>query len=167
MIKKKGQIWSFDLMVAITIFSIGFLIFYFYAFNNPNESKEIIENLKYDGKIISNYILSDGSPENWNSTNLIKIGILTDNKINQTKLEQFYNFSQTNYSETKKMFNTKYDYIFFLSNNMTIDSANVDYIGKPFIDKDHIDAKNLIKITRFTSYDGMPTTAYLYIWGDY
>jgi hypothetical protein len=154
-------------MVAVAIFTIGFLIFYFYAFNNPNESKEIIESLEYDGKIISNMILSEGNPSDWTSSNVFKIGILTGNIINQSKLDEFYYLTQIDYEHTKLMFNTKYDYLFFLESNMTVNSTNVDHIGMHSVDKNNIDTKNLIKITRFTSYDGKPTSAYLYIWGDY
>jgi hypothetical protein len=161
---RRGQIWSMDFVVGITIFLVGFLIFYFYSLNNPLESKEIIENLEYDGKLITNFILSEGSPTNWNLSNVLSIGILTDGKISDLKLEYFYFFTKDNYSDTKIMFNTKYDYIFFVDRNMTINGSLVDYIGKPFVNKSNIDAKNLIKITRFTSYRNMPTTAYLYIW---
>lgn len=167
MIRKKGQIWSMDLMIAVMIFSIGILIFYFYAFNGPNESKEIIETLEYDGKIVTNTILSEGSPKNWNSADVFKIGILSEGTINQSKLEEFYSMTQSDYNKTKILFNTKYDYLFFLNKNITINSTNIEYIGKPFVNKSDVDTRNLIKITRFTSYEGMPTTAYLYIWGDY
>jgi len=135
--------------------------------NDPNESKEILENLFYDGKIVTNTLLSGGSPEDWTEDNVIKIGILSDNKINQTKLEYFYNLTQTNYNNTKILFNTRYDYLFFLSENMTLGSEEIEYIGKNVLDKDNVDTYNLVKITRFTSYNGRPVTSYLYIWGDY
>ena len=165
---KKSQAWGIDLMVGIVIFSLVIVFFYFYALNQPGEAKETIETLLYEGKIISNLILSNGYPEDWNSGNVQKIGILNNNKINQTKLESFYDMVQTNedYTQTKIKFTTKYNYYFFLDKSMIINGEGVEGIGKPGATKANIpsSAKNLIKITRFTIYSGEPTTAYLYIW---
>ena len=161
---KKAQAWGIDLMVAVAIFSMGIIIFYVYSLNNYNETEEEIEKLFYDGKLISNLILSEGHPEDWNNETVIQIGILNNNKINQTKLEKFYNLSQTNYQKTKELFSTKYDYYFFLENNITINSQTVEGIGKPGTSKNNITVQNLIKVTRFAIYQDKPTTAYVYIW---
>ncbi len=161
---KKAQGWGMDLMVALSIFLIGIVIFYIYSLNNPNEAKENIENLFYDGESLTNILLSKGFPNSWNSTNVVKIGILSDNKINATKLERFYDLSQTEYEKTKALFNTRYDYYFFLDENMTINSVPVEGIGKPGATKTTINAVNLIKVTRVVIYENKPVTAYLYIW---
>ena len=160
---KKGQAWGFDLMVAIIIFTFGIVVFFIYSVNQPAEAKETLEKLSYDGKLITNAILSEGHPKGWNESNVVKIGILNDNKINQTKLESFYSLAQTDYPNTKQHFNTVYDYYFFLDENMTIDSLEVEGIGKPGTNKNNIDSENIVKITRFTVYGNKPMVAYLYI----
>lgn len=156
---RKAQAWGMDLTIAIVIFSVGLVAFYVYALNEPSEAKENIESLFYDGNIITEIILSEGYPIDWNSGNVIKIGILSENKINETKLESFYNLAENDYAQTKTLFNTGFDYYFNLTETMTINSVEVEGIGlQPS------DPQNLVKITRFTIYKNKPITAYLYIW---
>ena len=73
-------------------------------------------------------------------------------------------YTENNYTRTKNIFNTQYDYYFFLDENMTINSLEVEGIGKPETTKDNINAKNLIKITRFTVYQNKTTPIYIYLW---
>ncbi len=161
---KKAQIWGIDLAIALIIFSIGIIVLYVYSLNSPAESKENMENLLYEGNAITEIILSEGSPLNWSIENVTKLGILTNNKIDETKIKNFYNFTQTDYNKTKSIFNTRFDYLFFLSEPIMIDSLEVPGLGKPGINKENINSRNLIKITRFTVYKEKPVTAYLYIW---
>ena len=109
---KKAQAWGFDLMIATIIFTAAILTFYLYTLNIPTETQEIIDSLALDSNIITSIVLSDGFPSDWNSTNVIAPGILTNNQINQTKLEKFHTLTLTDYQKTKSMFNTKYDYLF-------------------------------------------------------
>jgi hypothetical protein len=165
---KKAQAWGMDLMIAIFIFTIAITIFFIFTVNQPGEGRENLENLYYDGKIIANDIFSEGYPRNWNYSDVVTLGVLTGNKINKTKLGQFYNLTLTtaNYTRTKYLFNTKYDYYFFLDKNMTIGGIEVDGFGKPGETKTTIKsaAENLVKITRFTVYEDEPITGYIYIW---
>ena len=160
---KKSQAWGIDLMIASFIFIIGITSFYLYALNSYEKPEETLKNLQYDGKIISDIILSEGYPKNWTESNVVSIGVLSDGKINSTKLQQFYDLTLADYSKTKLLFNTKYDYFFFFDENMNLSSA-VSGIGKPSTDINNLPAQDLIKITRFIIYQDKPTTAYLYIW---
>ena len=49
---------------------------------------------------------------------------------------------------------------------MDIGGVEVDGIGKPGITSVNIptNAKNLVKVTRYTLYQNKPMTAYFYIW---
>lgn len=162
--KTKAQIWGLDLMVAIIIFVIGIITFYLYSLNYPSQAEDNLNQLFYEGDLVLSNILSEGYPENWNSESVIRLGILSNNQINNTKLEQFYNLASSNYQKTRTTLNTKYDYYFFLSKNFVINSQQVSGIGKPGIDPENIQASNLIKITRAAVYNKEPVTAYLYIW---
>lgn len=169
LISKKAQGWGLDVIMAVSIFTIGLVAFYIYSLNSPGEAKEKLETLSYDGKILANTVLSEGSPINWDETNVVKIGILTDNKINETKLQNFYELAKDNYQETKSKFDISYDYYFYLNDEMDINgdgSLIIDGIGKPEINRDDTftNAKNLVKITRYTVYKNKPMAAYFYIW---
>jgi len=158
-VDKKGQAWGLDLTIAVIIFTVGLVFFYVYTLNQPGEAKETIDALFYEGGIIASSILSEGHPADWTPSNVVTIGILTDNKIDNTKLGGFYTLNAINYEKTKNLFNTRYDYYFFLEENMTTIAPNVKGIGKK-----PSNAKNLVKITRFTVYRDKPITAYLYVW---
>jgi hypothetical protein len=162
-LNKRGQAWSIDLIIAIIIFSAGILIFFIYSINQASEAKEVLSELGYQGDVILNNILSEGYPQDWNQTNVVTIGILSGNKINETKLERFYDYSISDYSGTRSKFNTRYDYYFTFS-NMTINSFPVYGIGMFGTNVSNISSSSLIKITRFSVYKEKPTTIYLYIW---
>lgn len=160
----KAQAWGADLTVALMIFLIGIVLFFFYSINYPNEGEQNLNLLISDGNILADSLLSNGYPEDWNSETVQKIGITNNNKINETKLEKFYNLANSDYTQTKQLFNTKYDYYFFLSEIITLPEGDVQGIGKSGTNPESIDAQNLIKITRFTIYQEKPATAYFYVW---
>ncbi len=160
---KRSQAWGIDLTTGIIIFFPAILIFFIYSVNNAGEAKESLEGLSYEGDILLSNILSEGYPLDWNETSAVKIGILDSNKINDTKLERFYNFANNYYAKTKSVFSTRYDYYFYFS-NMTVNSSSIGGIGKPGTNLSNINATNILKITRFSIYKNKPTTIYLYIW---
>ena len=160
---KKAQIWGLDLIIAVFIFSIGIVVFLIYSINYSGEAVETFEKLNYDGEIIMKNILSDGSPQNWNESNVIKIGILSNNKVNETKLKIFYNLTKKDYHKTKLLLNTKYDFYFFINEGFEI-NEKIEGIGTPNATLDNINSNNLIRTTRFGIYRDKPTTFYLYVW---
>ncbi len=161
---KKAQAGGIDLMIAMIIFSIGIIVFLIYSVNYSKNLKENYETLAYEGKIVSNIILSEGYPTEWNSENVVRIGILTENKIDQRKLEEFYNLVQTNYTRTKRLLNTRYDYYFLVNRKIIIGSEEIEGFGKPDVDFRNINSKNLVKITRASIYKNKIVTVYVYVW---
>lgn len=156
---KKAQAWGFDLFMALIIFTSGIIAFYLYALNMPSEAENIIDTMNYQGNAISNSLLSEGYPLNWNENDVTNIGILSNDRINQTKLEKFSSLSSANYVRTKFLFNTRYEYYVSLSENFIINGNEVEGIGnKP------TSPKNLIKITRITIYNNKPVTFNLEVW---
>lgn len=161
--QKKAQAWGIDLMIAMTIFSVAFLIIFIFSINISVQEPKTLDSMKQEGNNIMNSILSEGSPISWNTQNVKKIGILNvDNKINQTKLESFYNLSQNNYSLTRKLFNTKFDYALFFD-NLTISGIEIESIGKN-ASLSNINSSNLIKVSRISIYNEKPVNIYLYLW---
>lgn len=145
--------------MASTIFMAGIIVFYFYSLNT-SEVETTIDKLSYDGDLIASIILSEGTPINWNENDVINPGILTNGKINQTKLENFYDLSLNNYQKTKSLFNTNYEYFIFTSkNNLTIEGEEIAGIGSLPTNQ-----KNLIKISRLTIYNNKLITLNIEIW---
>ncbi|MCD4771194.1 hypothetical protein K8R30_02125 [archaeon] len=165
-IHSRAQIWSFDLLAGMTLFLVGIVIFFVYSLNQPGQTQDTFELLSYEGNIVANNLMASGYPEKWNLTNVVTIGITDGNIINQTKLEQLYEmiYVQNNYTLTKHLLNTQYEYYFFLDENMTVNSTQVLGIGKPGATIDNVTAKNLIKTTRYTVYQNKTTPLYIYTW---
>ena len=153
-------------MVGMSLFLVGIMIFFVYTLNQPEETREAFDLLFYDGKLLADNLMSEGFPLDWNSSVAVILGLTTDNKMNETKLEKLYEmiYAENNYTKTKILFGTNYDYYFFFDENMTIDYNQVEGIGKPGISKNNIDSKNLVKITRFTIYQNKTAPLYIYIW---
>ena len=112
---KTGQAWGFDLLTAISLFFIGIILFFMYSINYPKESQQEIEILQYESNYISEMLISSGYPSDWNTSNVGKIGVVDDGKINETKLQRFYNLANNNvnptgYLQAKSLFNTKYEF---------------------------------------------------------
>jgi len=112
-LSKKAQTWGLDALVATVIFSIAMLLFFFYTVNFNDEAGNKIDSLQQEANSIFGVILSEGSPVNWNNQNVISPGILNDGRVNDTKLESLYVFSQGNYSRLKNFLNTNKDFYFF------------------------------------------------------
>src|SRR3989344_9203049 len=137
---KKSQIWGIDLMIALTIFLIVIITVYVYVINYYSESKDIIEELSYDGTVVSSLFLSEGSPADWTASNFDTLGVLSEDKINQTKLNELF---QLDYEEMKRGFRAKNE--FYLNfTEMKINMEIVEGIGKK---PENFD--NLLKIERF------------------
>jgi len=74
------------------------------------------------------------------------------------------------YGRTKLFTNTKYDFILFFENKShdVIEVYNIDYIGKPGIQKDNIqDLENpeyLLSMRRFLIYESEIISMVVYVW---
>lgn len=154
----KGQIWGIDLMIAMTIFLFGIILVYVYAINFNNNSEDILRELNAEAILVSSLILSEGNPESWNIDNVEIPGILSSNRLNQTKLEDFYSLSQNNYPNLKKMLGAKNDF-YFSFDGLVVGGELIGGVGK-FPD----DSSNLIKIERIIVSDNKPVKFTLYIW---
>lgn len=162
---KKSQIWGFDLLIAVAIFLFGIIIFYFYAMNFNNESAEVMESLIKDGNIMSNMVLSEGSPSNWTLDNVLSPGILSSNKIDEIKLSLMINLTRDSYNFARTLFNTKFDFYFFLDEKINSEGNLYDGFGKPGVERNNLgEYKDLIKVERFTVYKNKPVKLTLFIW---
>ncbi|MBI2449632.1 hypothetical protein HYV49_05030 [Candidatus Pacearchaeota archaeon] len=174
---KKAQVWSLDIIVGVTIFIIAIIIFYIYTINLSDEAESSSEDLSIDADFIASNILSEGSPSNWNKTNVLIPGILTGFEINQTKLDELYNLTYSNYPEgyrkVSSLIGNRFDFYFYFNNEMNILLPNgstiiPDGIGKLYVNRTNLveleNPANIAKIERFTAYQKKPTKLTLIIW---
>lgn len=100
---KRGQAWSFDLLLAGGLFILAFVLFYYIISlqANPND----IRSLRLEGDLISKKIVSSDLDETSETAFII------ENKIDETKLK---NLSDMNYSELKSEFGVVNDFCIFI-----------------------------------------------------
>ncbi|MFH1803139.1 MAG: hypothetical protein ABH864_06870 [archaeon] len=151
--RKKAQAWGFDLVVGMIIFIVGILSFYLYTTNLPGASEETIQQLQQDGELVADSLMSGGSPEDWTISTVVRIGLLSDGRINQTKFDDFELLANSNYDYTRSLFRVRNDYFVYL------DSDVASGIG---LNSDG--ATNLVKITRAVVYNQSVTTLNVHAW---
>ena len=133
---KKAQAWGLDLVMAVVIFLVAIVILYLYALNYSSSSKNQLEGLFYEGQLASDLILSEDD-----------FGILTESKVNQTKLDEY----STDYTNKKATLGVINDFYFIIEDS---------YYGK----QNTTQVENSIKITRIAIYHNRPTKLELYVW---
>jgi hypothetical protein len=141
---KKAQGWGLDLIAAIVIFMSGVIVLYVYSINYVSESQNNLESMVYEGNLAAELILTDDDR-----------GILANDQINQTKLEEF----NASYSTRKANFGIKDDFYFKIE-GLELFGNPVDYIGKA----NTTEVTDMIQITRITVYKNKITKFELYIW---
>jgi len=145
--EKKAQIWSLDLIIASIIFITGIALLFVYAVNYSSQTVKQLNELFYEGNLASQLILSEFEP-----------GVLSEGKINQTKLDNFYNYS---YDSQKNILGIRYDFYFTLT-GLEINEISVSYVGRI----NATETKNLIQVTRLTIYKNTPAKFQIFIWGE-
>lgn len=165
MFKNKGQVWYYDLFFGIVIFILVFSIFMKSATNINDSEGETSKNLENSGKLFSNILLSEGYPNNWNSSSVVQIGLLTDERIDSRKLA---NLSSMNYTTVKNLFRLREDYYFWFENaSGTITINGIEGYGKVGITESNLTSdspNNLLRIVRLSVYDSQVVRMVICLW---
>ncbi len=157
--EKRGQAWGFDLEIAAAIFITGIIAFYLFTFNYQGVQNSPNEDIVYEASTVADSLLSTGLPDNWNSTSVIKIGIVSSNKLDQQKIDSFYNLSETDYNRTRALLRTQFNFFVNISDTLYANGQVIDGIG-------HVPSENatVFRVSRFTSYQNKPVTLYVLLW---
>jgi hypothetical protein len=157
--KRNAQAWGFDIIVATGIFIVGIIAFFLYTINYPTGEQEKLDDLLYEGNIIADNLLSEGYPLNWTNITVSKIGLLSNQVIDQTKLSNFYYLARNDYGRTRSIFGVKYDYFVNFSSPIEVEGSTVGGIGiYP------TNSQNNIKISRVSIYKNKPVTIEVEVW---
>lgn len=122
-INKKSQAWFTDFVIAILALSVLLIFYFIYTTNLSNEAVNDLNDLLLESKTVSSSLTSSGFPNNWNRNNVIRIGFTNnDNNIDNSKFNEFI---LINYTKTKKLLGTTFEYFLFFQNESN-DPVNVE-----------------------------------------
>lgn len=132
MMDSKAQTWYMDFIIGLLLFIFTLIVYFSYTNNFQNEEKGGLNELLKDSEAVSSSLVLSGYPPNWNNETVARIGIADEQKINETKVRYF---REINYSKTKKIFATPYDYlVFFVGNSGQVLNVNgVCGVGSPLV----------------------------------
>jgi len=153
----KGQVFSFDFLLASSIFllTVGILITYWVYTNIQIEETREINEMIYKSYKASDVWFREGMPIYWNSDNVIELGLENNHRFNETKMNMTK--IEIGYDRTKTMIGLDgYEYNFTVY-NMTNDT--VFSFGFPLSNP-----QNLVKIKRFGIYEGSIVSLEIMVW---
>ncbi len=163
---KQAQIWITDFIIGFLIFSLGAIMsvkFIFFMMSEDNFAE--VQN---EAQVISEFLMSEGVPNDWTNETIVRLGLTTDNVLDLTKLNQFYNM---NYSLSRDYLSTKFDYFVFFENNGTvINITNCGY-GHPDVQTTNcainisdLSYDDFVHVTRLVPYNNSIIEMVVYLW---
>jgi len=101
-LKPKAQVFSFDFMLATSIFLIIFIVVYAYW---TYTSAQIQETQYFNDMVDKAFLISEawfreGVPSGWNSSDYIELGLQSDHKLNETKMRYLKDLGYKNVSDS-------------------------------------------------------------------
>jgi hypothetical protein len=174
--RKKAQSWTIEFILALLIFSSAIVLSVKYV-SNIYRSDDF-QNIMKESEVLSDYLLTEGTPTNWTYQDFIRPGLTLSGKIDTAKLS---NLTAINYTIARSAFGTNYDfYMFFEDDDGIIDifgeatgipglcgygspKMNVTYNGicNVFLEYPH---ENLITIKRLAVYNHSAVSLVIYLW---
>ncbi|MBU1975683.1 MAG: hypothetical protein KKG59_04735 [Nanoarchaeota archaeon] len=108
---RKGQIWSIDYVIGMLLFLLAIIIGLKMFLNTyGNQEFEILQG---NAERMSDLLMSEGYPNDWDNETLFQIGLTTGSNINITKLRYLYNMDPNRARSHLKTRNNYY--LFFQS----------------------------------------------------
>ncbi len=147
---------------------------FFNTLQDFERKHEGIDETLLEAKIVSEALVSKGTPPDWNLNNLIKPGLIKENKIiDEKKIRLFYSISKTDYELLRSSFGIHSDFAIYLidseDNPIEINGKYVASLPQvnfksQTINISHQDIENLARIQRAVLYRGEPARMVVLTW---
>lgn len=149
-------------MVAVFIFVLFVVMYFTYSENLTVNEREDYEIMIMEAKTISNSLLSEGVPTDWNNFTVRRIGLISGNKqLNETKIGQLYNMSM---DEGRRHFNIMHNY-YILAYDKDGDVIKApDNIKNSSGYINHTTSEQVVRITRIVPYNNALAELVIYVW---
>lgn len=116
---KRAQAWIFEYIISFLIF-LGALFVAISVLSSSGDASNYV-SLKGEANHISELLLSEGLPKEWGYDNVQAIGILSDDRVDSYKVEEFQKLS---YSSMKSLLGVTNEFIFYFENASGIIDIN-------------------------------------------
>jgi hypothetical protein len=160
--KKRSQSWYIDYIVGFVIFTIAFLLFLQYS---PNIKKDSMTEIILDSEILSEILISEGIPHDWNSTNYFQIGLTTNYKINKDKLLEL---KKIDYYVLRDSIPINSDFYFEFNKPISFPGDQFISYGFPGSTKDNIkeeyEPDKIVYVERLVAFEGEILRLRLWVW---
>lgn len=154
----KGQFFSYDAIIAGAIFAVLLTLLFVYWSSLRSIIFTQIDDMFRVGTSVSNSLLTPGSPSNWDTTNVLKIGLTTEAnamRLDPGKITNLSLMTLNNYDEIReKLGVSPYDFLLVVGD---------DRIGIP----PSPSAKGSINVSRPVVVNGIPRQMSLTIWSNF
>jgi hypothetical protein len=94
------------------IFIVGLTVYYYANTNISSDDKERFDDLTREGDALAAQLLTQGYPAQWDLSTVELIGVVSGQHLDASK---WLAFSAINYSESRRLFGTQYDYLVFIA----------------------------------------------------
>ena len=153
----KAQVFSFDFIIACSIFILFLVVLYGYWTYSYIEIEETrsINRMIDKANLASQAWFREGTPKYWNSSNVIEMGLKNNHEFNQTKMNSLN--TSLGYNRTKSLLDiVGYEYFFKVYNatNDTVFSFGL-YPSNP---------ENLVKVKRIGILNDTIVTIDVLVW---
>lgn len=109
---KKAQMILFSILMALFIFLLVLSFFFDSLITKPIMQKDNTKILEREATRLSDSVLLPGYPENWHENGITtrKIGLSTDGKLDENKINNLSVLANQNYATTKTLLGIQTDY---------------------------------------------------------
>ena len=155
--KKQGQIFIQDTLVAIGIMVVVLFVFMNYLTKANNLEDAEFNRIMFESKTISDYLVGQGYPFDWNESNVIKLGLTNGkNVIMNNKIQSFKSLTESSsgYENSKVYLKTKYDYIIFFKDTggNIVNLTNSTFMGMSGVNSSNIESINPVHLTTISRF---------------
>ncbi|MFW6014316.1 MAG: hypothetical protein ACOCZQ_03050 [Nanoarchaeota archaeon] len=169
---KKAQTWKMEFIFGFFIFIIVIAMF-FTTINDLTRDDKTLEHIYIEGQTISEVLISEGAPTDWDEDNVIRPGILKEGrKIDPEKTGLLYSISETNHSLLRNAFGVNSYFAVYIIDNEgeIIEFDNKKGAASPTvsIEEDGInfnmETDHIAKVKRIVLYEGNPVRMVVFTW---
>jgi hypothetical protein len=176
---KKAQVWLSDYTLGMMLFILAALLSVRIIINSFSTNNDFQE-LKSEASKISEIFLSEGFPADWDNNTVIRPGLLTGKRLDESKVIKAMNSTYINYTRLKPMLQSKHDFLVIFEHPdgdmaefgelCAIGSPRVAIINdsSPSLDCHNasfsFNYRNMIKLNRIVVYNSSIVRMVVYAW---